>query len=170
GWTDEQKREQKQKEISKLKAAAQDPLLRRLVTVHILATASSPDLYSGDSSAAPVNRCARWLNIIKQANIGKVEDAEYLGWVAYNNGDYKGAAHWLELSKGDSGAALWLRAKLQRRAGKLPDAANTMAQGVEWLESSPAYTARGGVGESGTEYDFVQEGTPWGRGQGLPAR
>src|SRR2546423_7547287 len=102
-WNEEQKREQEQKEISKLKAAAQDPLHRRLVTVHILATASSPDLYSGDSSAAPVNRCARWLNIIKQANIGKVEDAEYLGWVAYNNGDYKGAAHWLELSKGDSG-------------------------------------------------------------------
>src|SRR5437763_2077635 len=164
-WNEEQKREQEQKEISKLKAAAQDPLLRRLVTVHILATASSPDLYSGDSSAAPVNRCARWLNIIKQANIGKVEDAEYLGWVAYNNGDYKGAAHWLELSKGDSGAALWLRAKLQRRAGKLPDAANTMAQAVEWLKSSPAYTAPGGVDETWTEYDFFPEGYHWGWGQ-----
>ena len=164
-WNEEQKREQEQKEISKLKAAAQDPLLRRLVTVHILATASSPDLYSGDSSAAPVNRCARWLNIIKQANIGKVEDAEYLGWVAYNNGDYKGAAHWLELSKGDSGAALWLRAKLQRRAGKLADAANTMAQAVEWLKSSPAYTAPGGVDETWTEYDFFPEGYHWGWGQ-----
>ncbi|PYI66213.1 MAG: hypothetical protein DMF07_04215 [Verrucomicrobia bacterium] len=167
-WNEEQKREQEQKEISKLKAAAQDPLLRRLVTVHILATASSPDLYSGDSSAAPVNRCARWLNIIKQANIGKVEDAEYLGWVAYNNGDYKGAAHWLELSKGDSGAALWLRAKLQRRAGKLPDAANTMAQAVEWLKSSPAYTAPGGVDETWTEYDFFPEGYHWGWGQSSP--
>ncbi len=164
-WNEEQKREQEQKEISKLKAAARDPLLRRLVTVHILATASSPDLYSGDSSAAPVNRCARWLNIIKQANIGKVEDAEYLGWVAYNNGDYKGAAHWLELSKGDSGAALWLRAKLQRRAGKLADAANTMAQAVELLKSSAAYTAPGGVDETWTDYDFFPEGYHWGWGQ-----
>ena len=34
-----------QKEMAKLKAAAQDPLLRRLVTVHILATAVSPDYY-----------------------------------------------------------------------------------------------------------------------------
>jgi hypothetical protein len=40
-WGDQQKREQEQSEISKLKEAAQDPLLRRLVTVHILATASS---------------------------------------------------------------------------------------------------------------------------------
>src|SRR2546430_6669432 len=49
-WNDQQKREEEQKEIAKLKAAAQDPLLRRLVTVHILATASSPDLESSDAS------------------------------------------------------------------------------------------------------------------------
>jgi hypothetical protein len=164
-WSDEQKRAEEEKEISKLKAAAQDPLLRRLVTVHILATATSPDLYSSDSAAAPVNRCARWLNIIKQANLGRVEDAEYLGWVAYNNGDYKSAAHWLELSKADTGAALWLKAKLQRRAGKLAEAANTMAQAVEWLKSSPAYTPPGGVDEAWTEYDFFPEGYHWGWGQ-----
>src|SRR5205814_6596806 len=40
---DQQKREQEQKEISKLKDAAQDPLWRRLVTVHILATAAWPN-------------------------------------------------------------------------------------------------------------------------------
>jgi hypothetical protein len=164
-WNDEQKKEEEQKEISKLKAAAQDPLLRRLVTVHILATATSPDLYPSDSEAAPVNRCARWLDIIKQANLGRIEDAEYLGWVAYNNGDYKGAAHWLELSKGDSGAALWLRAKLQRRAGKLAEAANTMAQAVESLRTASAYTPTGGTDEKWTEYDYFPEGPDWGWGQ-----
>src|SRR5207248_6794684 len=117
--------------VSKLKSAAQDALLRRLVTVHILATATSPDFYPSDSEAAPVNRCARWLNIIKQANLGRVEDAEYLGWVAYNNGDYQGSAHWLELSQGDSGAALRLWAKLPRRDGKLAEAAKTIAHAAE---------------------------------------
>ncbi len=62
--------------------------------------------------AAPVNRCARWLDIIKQANLGHIEDAEYLGWVAYNNGDYKGAAHWLELSKSDSGSCAVVEGKV----------------------------------------------------------
>lgn len=166
GWNEQQKQAQEQKEISKLKTAAQDPLLRRLVTVHILATAVSPDYYSEDSKAAAVNRCARWLKIIKQMNLGRVEDAEYLGWVAYNNGDYKDAAHWLELSKGDSGAALWLRAKLQRRAGKLADAANSMAQAVESLKNSPAYTPPGGADEPWSEYDFFPEGYHWGWGQG----
>jgi len=164
-WSDEQKKEEEQKEMSKLKSAAQDPLLRRLVTVHILATATSPDLYPSDSEAAPVNRCARWLDIIKQANLGRIEDAEYLGWVAYNNGDYKGAAHWLELSKGDTAAALWLRAKLQRRAGKLAEAAKTMAQAVESLRTAPAYTPSGGTDEKWTEYDYFPEGPDWGWGQ-----
>ena len=164
-WSDEQKKEEEQKEMSKLKSAAQDPLLRRLVTVHILATATSPDLYPSDSEAAPVNRCARWLDIIKQANLGRIEDAEYLGWVAYNNGDYNGAAHWLELSKGDTAAALWLRAKLQRRAGKLAEAAKTMAQAVESLRTAPAYTPSGGTDEKWTEYDYFPEGPDWGWGQ-----
>jgi hypothetical protein len=66
-WNDEQRKEEEQKEISKLKSAAQDPLLRRLVTVHILATATSPDLYTSDSEAAPVNRCARWLSILQRS-------------------------------------------------------------------------------------------------------
>src|SRR5437588_2141500 len=95
---DQEKREQEQKEISKLKEAAQDPLLRRLVTVHILATAAWPNLY--DAGNLPANRCSRWLRVIEEANLERVEDAEYLGWAAYNIGDYKAATHWLELSKG----------------------------------------------------------------------
>ena len=35
-WTEEQKRAQTEKESAALKVAAQDPLLRRLVTAHIL--------------------------------------------------------------------------------------------------------------------------------------
>jgi hypothetical protein len=164
-WNDEQQKEQRQKEISKLKSAAQDPLLRQLVTVHILATATSPDLYSSDSEAAPGNRCARWLNIIEQANLGRIEDAEYLGWVAYNNGDYKAASHWLYLSKAESGAALWLKAKLQLRAGKPADAAKTMAKAWESLRTSPAYTPPTGTDERWTEYDYFPEGQHWGWGQ-----
>ena len=164
-WNDEQKKEEERKDVSKLESAAQDPLLRRLVTVHILATATSPDLYPSDSETAPVNRCERWLNIIKQANLTRIEDAEYLAWVAYNNGDYKGAAHWLELSKGDNPAALWLRAKLQRRAGKLAEAAKSMAGAVELLGTAPAYTPTEGTDEKWTEYDYFPEGPDWGWGQ-----
>ncbi len=74
------KREEEQKETGKLKVAAQDPLLRRLVTVHILATAVSPDYYYTQGLKKPgVSRSARWLNTIQQANLSRIEDAEYLG-------------------------------------------------------------------------------------------
>jgi hypothetical protein len=139
-WDDQQKREQEQKEISKLKEAAQDPLLRRLVTVHILATAASPDLYGDEVNNPAAKRSARWLGVIKEANLGQIEDAEYLGWAAYTNGDYKDAAHWLELSKGDTPATCWLRAKLQRRAGKLVDAAQSMAKAWQTVRDTAAYT------------------------------
>src|SRR5262249_39792413 len=89
-WSDEQKKAEEQKEISKLKAAVQDPLLRRLVTVHILATAISPEFYAEESKPTAVNRSARWFKIIKEANLSRIEDAEYLGWISYNEGDYKG--------------------------------------------------------------------------------
>src|SRR5438477_10717751 len=165
--TDEHKREEDQNELAKIKTAARDPLLRRLVTAHILATAVVPEYFSEfpDAKSAAVNRCARWLGIIKEQKLDRVQDAEYLGWVAYNNGDYKDAAHWLELSKGDSAAALWLRAKLQRRAGKLADAANNMARAVELLKSSPAYSPKGAPDERSNVYEIYPEGPEWGFGQ-----
>jgi hypothetical protein len=164
-WTDEQKREEDQRELAKLKTAARDLLLRRLITVHILATASSNAYFSEAEEVTTANRCKRWLDIIRQANVGRVEDAEYLGWVAYNNGDYKDAAHWLELSKPDSGAALWLKAKLQRRAGKVAEAASTMAQAWETLMHSPGYNEAEGMHEEMGRYESFPEGEHWGWGQ-----
>src|SRR6266487_1458132 len=160
-WTDEQKRKEEQRETAKLKVAAQDPLLRRLVTVHILATAVSPDYYYTEGlKKAGVNRSARWFNIIQEANLSRIDDAEYLGWISYNEGDYKGAAHWLELSKGDSAAALWLKAKLQLRAGKFADATNTMSRAVEIMKTSPAYNSR--EGEEWATEDLSAKGEYWG--------
>ena len=70
------------------------------MTVHILATAVSPDYYYTEGLKKPeISRSARWFNIIQQSNLGRIEDSEYLGWISYNEGDYKGAAHWLELRK-----------------------------------------------------------------------
>ena len=161
-WSVEQKREAEQKIASELRAAAENPLLRRLVTVHILATESSPDFYGEDSSNAPANRCARWLGIVQSLRLDQIEDAEYLGWTAYNSGDYRGAAHWLELSKNDSAAAAWLRAKLQRRAGKLGDAAKSMAQAWQLIHGATAYTGwKAPVKDSGDEFLPSAEGLHW---------
>ena len=107
GWNEEQKKAEEQKTLLSLKTAAEDPLLRRLVTAHILATESSVALSEeGPSSgSAGTNRCSRWLSVIKDAHLDQIEDAEYLGWVAYTDGKYQDAARWLELAKKDTPAA-----------------------------------------------------------------
>lgn len=138
-WSEQQKVAAEQKAQLGLKTAAADPLLRRLVTAHILATESNPSWYFHGAELAS-KRCARWLAVIKEAKIEKIEEAEYLGWVAYAGANYEEAAHWLELSKSDSPAANWLRAKLQRRAGRLDEAAKSMARAWQTIIQPGAYT------------------------------
>ena len=130
GWTETQKAAEQQTIDQALLAAAKDPLLRELVTVHILATETGAFWSDSDSQHA-TKRCAHWLASIKEANVGKVDDAEYLGWVAYTGANYQEAALWLSLSSGTTPAAWWLKAKLQRREGKLAEAAKSMEQA--WL-------------------------------------
>jgi hypothetical protein len=163
-WTDEQTRAEETKTMLALKAAANDPLLRRLETAHILATEAGIVPFSGGSEIAHVNRCARWLSVLKEAKPDKVEDAEYVGWVAYTNGDYKGAAHWLELGRSESPASCWLAAKLQRRAGKLPDAVKSMAQAWQGINKLTPYTGWTWKPEPRDEehsYIYRGEGDDW---------
>jgi hypothetical protein len=138
-WTEEQRKQREIDDLSKLREAARDPFLRRLVTVHILSTISCPDFYTEGTKANA--RCARWLSVIEEAKLGKVDDAEYLGWAAYNIGAYKVAERWLNLGNADTPAAWWLRAKLQRRAGKLADAAKSMAKAMDLMRDSKVYAS-----------------------------
>lgn len=154
------KRAYEAKQLSGLKAAARDPLLRRLVTVHILATQTDPFI-SEDTGRPAVRRSTRWLAAIQEAKISKIEDAEYLGWIAYGDGKYDQASRWLALSNGETPAALWLKSKLQLRAGKIADAAQTMAKAWETLRSISDYTGWKHEGEAVDE-DFADSGEHWG--------
>lgn len=162
-WSEEQKKAEEQKALLGLKTAAKDPLLRRLVTAHILATESSAALQQDEAGSPRANRCARWLSVIKEAHLDQVEEAEYLGWVAYTDGKYQDAAHWLELAKSDTPAKSWLRAKLQRRAGKLEEAAKSMVQAWQSILPITAYTGWTGVSDrSDDEFDAVSgNGDSW---------
>ncbi len=138
-WDPGQKNAYDEKVLRQLNAAARDPLLRRLVTTHILAATSEPFI-AEDTGRPAINRAARWLKTIETARLGKIEDAEYLGWIAYNDGKYDQAARWLALSEDETPAALWLKSKLQKRAGKLDAATKTMARAWETLRDHAAYT------------------------------
>lgn len=145
-WSAQQKAAAERKAQAGLKAAAADPLLRRLVTAHILAAAGNPIWYDNQEKSAA--RCAHWLTVIQEAKLETMQDAEYLGWIAYDIANYKAAAHWLDLAKGDTPASNWLRAKLQRRAGQLNEAAASMQRAWQALVKPS--------GQAGSEKETIE--------------
>ena len=84
------------------------------------------------------DRCRRWLATLNKAGLKQIEDADHLGWVAYAAGRYKEAASWLAMAKQDSATSLWLKAKLQRRDGKLAEATQTMAEAFKLISGEKA--------------------------------
>ena len=154
--------------LAALKAAASDPLLRRLVTAHILATGWGARWgYSPETTNA---RSQRWLQIINQVKPDSMQDAEYLGWLAYMVGDYKQAQHWLDLARNGSPAADWLHAKLQLRAGDLDGAAKSLAAAVDTLRFPARYTgwsdgAYHEANHSGPTYTSITDEDGWSMGE-----
>jgi hypothetical protein len=70
--TPEQKSTENQKAQIALRSAAKDPLLRSLITAHILATestAQNPTEAESIQKTGPQTRCGRWLEAIKEANL-----------------------------------------------------------------------------------------------------
>lgn len=143
-WNEEEKKKADAQALEGLKKAAADPLLRRLVTAHILATESAGSRWTGDEFASGTSgrmpRSERWLKVIGDAKTGPVEDAEYLGWTAYLGGNYKEAQRWLDMAKGDSAVAEWLHAKLLLRAGRIADAAANLEKAFAVIRDPQAYT------------------------------
>jgi hypothetical protein len=151
-----------------LKEAAADPLLRRLVTAHILATGWGDrwDFSPPDTNA----RILRWLQMIKEVKPASLEDAEYLGWLAYTDGDYSQAQHWLDLARPDSPAAEWLHAKLQLRGGDIAGAAKSLGSALERLRSEALYTgwsdgAYQAANQSGPIYTSMADRDSWSMGE-----
>ncbi len=116
-------------EVAKLERAARDPLLRRIVTAHILAISSVPlwnEYDAPDGNTRGDRRCLHWLAALEKASLGKVGDADRLAWIAYAAGRYAEAERWLKLSEGETSRTLWLKSKLLFRAGKLAEATKVM--------------------------------------------
>lgn len=118
------------------RAAAADPLLRKLTSMYQLAF--SP---WGEKAEQSMENSKRWVTLLQDLKIKDADGAEYLGWVAYQVGEYDLAGRWLRMAKGDSPAALWLQAKLLRRAGKPAEAAQAMLRAWKTLQN-PALYAR----------------------------
>ena len=132
-----------------LAAAAGSPLLRRLVSAHILATATPVD-NSNSEYLKPNERGvpqAKWLAALDKAGVKDTPDAEYIAWVAYSAGKYNDAKRWLAKSPGTSAAALWLMAKLKLRDGKIAEGTKLLSEALHVFpapEAQPDTSTRWG--------------------------
>ena len=59
-----------------------------------------------------------------------------IAWLAYYNGDFSAAEHWLQLSSPGSPISMWVHSKLLLKDGKLPEASEVLAQLAIDLEKS----------------------------------
>ncbi|MEK0445176.1 MAG: hypothetical protein RLZZ399_497 [Verrucomicrobiota bacterium] len=124
-----------------LRSLAVHPVLRRLMTLHVLVTANDPG-WGGSreiATEAPP-RCRLWLEALEERPLTALEDAQYIGWIAYSGGRYSEAARWLALANPSHPYSLWLKARLARRSGKLREAATLMANVLKSFQGKTANT------------------------------
>ena len=71
-----------------------------------------------------------WLDAVEAANVNSLDGADRLAWAAYQAGQMTEAEKWVARSAPDAPIALWIKSKLLLRAGKLDQAAATLAKAI----------------------------------------
>jgi hypothetical protein len=122
-----------------LPSLLQDPLLQRLATACALSGIASFGQTS-DTTRETVEE--PWLATLEKADAKQVKDADCVAWMYYQKADYKGAARWLQLADAKSPYALWLKAKLALREGKLDAASHYLAEAVPKLPQTHSLESR----------------------------
>lgn len=109
---------------ARMKELAVDPSATRVMTAYAVANG----VWSRRSPTQPMVQ--RWLAAVESAGAEKVIGAERLTWAAYQAGDMPAAQRWAAHAPEDAPIALWVKAKLLLRAGKVGAAAEVLARTV----------------------------------------
>ena len=126
---------------------ANDPISARALTAYALSQ-------GGPFRAQPDGGVVRrWLAAVESAGSGPMIGAERLAWSAYQQGDMAVAGRWLDQSPADAPIALWVRAKLLLRAGKLDAAAALFARAARAFPLDERWDGVSGTYEPREEFD-----------------
>jgi tetratricopeptide (TPR) repeat protein len=117
-----------------LQRVARSPGARPILTAYMLVNGYSP--YEGE--LAPNEDARLWLAALREAKVSLVEEGDRLAWVAYHAGDFDQAAAWAERAPADAPLALWVRAKLLMRRGRMAEADRLLARAVPKLPLPPS--------------------------------
>nr|MCU0585088.1 CDC27 family protein [Desulfobacterales bacterium] len=141
-----------------LKALARDTLSRRVITAYLVSSVYLPPVHlDGMIRETAINTLAKikyfrgsapnwhryesavilWLEAVETADLPSAEEAELVALAAYQAGKFETAARWLNQAPEANVLALWLRAKLLLREGKVDEAAAALALIVGRLRENP---------------------------------
>ncbi len=115
-----------------------DPIMQRLATASALSGIGLAD----EPAAAPDSAHERWLQFLEKADAKQVKDADCVAWLEYQAGDFKAAERWLKVADANSAYALWLKAKLALREGKIELAAQLLSRAVPKIPAQSELEAR----------------------------
>ena len=118
--------------------AASNAVLRRIKTAEILCYDTPTVSGYPKENEGELSQGLKWLAAVEKANVERVEEAERLAWLAYSMGKFEEAERWLRRADPETGLALWLRAKLAMRAGKVEAATALMSQAIQKIPTNDA--------------------------------
>jgi tetratricopeptide (TPR) repeat protein len=103
--------------------AARNPLLRQLATVCALVRFDNFENWYPDEDRVTMEReLGRWLKAVEATGVQRVEEADRIAWAFYDSGNFQAAETWLRKAPANSSMTLWLRGKLDLRAGRNTEA------------------------------------------------
>lgn len=128
-------------EEANLDELVRDPVLQRLGTAGAVANMSPFSYFYSDKQ--PENDLGtRWLTALEKAGIKNVRDADRVAWIAYSRGQYANAERWLQRADPNAPYALWLKAKLTLREGKVDAAAKLLSRALDQLKPTEILESR----------------------------
>ncbi|BCU75438.1 hypothetical protein [Luteolibacter sp. LG18] len=135
------------KDAETLDAAAGDPVIRRLLNLHLQALLDGPRVTDrlteesepgdGEEKKDEPLPPDEWLAALEAHAPLPLEEGARLAWALYAAGRYDEAFHWLEISVQTEPLAQWLRAKFDLRSGDTGAARQHLASAIRAYSATP---------------------------------
>lgn len=116
-------------DMKQLERCAKSPSARAVVTAYVLSRGGRWGTW-GD---AQKTGAGKWAQAVEKAGVTDMPGAERLAWMSYHAADYDRAQQWADRAGDKSAVALWIRAKLQMRDGKIDPALTLLAKAVRLM-------------------------------------
>lgn len=116
-------------DAKQLELCAKSPSARAVVTAYVLSRGGRWGKW-GDKQTAGAEK---WVQAVEQVGVTDMRGAERLAWMSYHAADYDRARRWADRAGDKSAIALWVRAKLQMRAGEIEPALQLLAKAVRLM-------------------------------------